>query len=202
MKNFSQNNEQEVILKYFGDYVGTFLDLGANDGETFSNTRALALSGWKGILIDCSPTAVTKCKELYKGFKGIYVYDYAIYKHNGKEIFQNSGALCSASDTGLVGTFHANEKARFDKSVSYAPVEVKTFTWKTAINRWRIKEFDMISIDIEGSELYVLPHMDLSKTRLICIEWNGNQLLKHAYEQYLEGFKLIHTTGENLIYAR
>jgi len=199
---YSQNSEEQHILNYFGDYVGTFLDLGANDGETFSNTRALALKGWKGILIDCSPTAVTRCKELYKDFKGIYVYDYAIYKHNGKEIFQNSGALCTPSDTGLVGTFHQHEKARFDKKVPYTSVEVKTFKWKTALNRWKIKEFDMVSLDIEGSEIYVLPDMDLSKTRLICIEWNGKPELKEAYEKYLDGFTIIYTSAENIVYAR
>jgi FkbM family methyltransferase len=199
---FSQNEEEKYILEYFGDSVGTFCSLGENDGVTFSNVRALVLRGWKGVMVDCSPTAVARCKELYKDFKGIYVYDYAIYKHNGKEIFQNSGALCTPSDTGLVGTFHQHEKARFDRKVKYDPIEVKTFRWKTALNRWKIKEFDFISLDIEGSELFVLPEMDLSKTRCICIEWNGKPELKEAYEKYLDGFSIIYTSGENIVYGR
>ena len=199
---YSQNQEEKHILEYFGYHVGTFLDLGANDGETFSNTRALALKGWKGILIDCSPTAVARCKELYKDFKGIYVYDYAIYKHNGKEIFQNSGALCTPADTGLVGTFYQHEKERFSRKVKYEPIEVKTFRWKTALNRWKIKEFDFVSIDIEGGEMNVIPEMDLSKTRCFCVEWNGKTELKEAYEKYLSGFSIIYTSAENIVYAR
>ena len=200
--NYSQNNEQEEILKYFGDYVGTFIDIGCNDCQTFSNTRALALKGWKGILVDPSPKAISKCKELYKGHKEIYIYDFAISSHNGKAILNDSGPLCSAADTGLVSTFHAKEMDRFKSSVKYDPIEVRTFKWKTAINRWKFKEFDFISIDCEGDEMNILPDIDLSKTRCICIEWNGKQELKESYEKYLDGFKVIYTSGENLIYAR
>ena len=55
---YSQNLEEEKILEYFGDYVGSFLDIGCNDCRTFSNTHALALRGWAGVVIDASPKAV------------------------------------------------------------------------------------------------------------------------------------------------
>ena len=47
---FSQNQEEDVILKYF-EYlpVGTFLSIGENDGQTLSNVRALAEKGWHGV---------------------------------------------------------------------------------------------------------------------------------------------------------
>lgn len=200
--NFSQNNEQEHILNYFGDFIGTFLDIGCNDCKTFSNTRALALKGWKGSLVDPSPKAMAKCKELYNGHKGFYFYQYAISKHNGKEILHESGPLCSAADVGLVSTFHAEEMARFKATVRYDPIEVQTFRWKTFYNRLYLKEFQMLSMDCEGDELNILPHMDLSGVRLICIEWNSKPELKTEYEKYLEGFQLIYTSAENLIYAR
>lgn len=198
----SQNNEEQIILDYFKDFTGKFIDIGANDGVTFSNTRALAERGWKGVLVEPSPKAFEKLKTLYDGHKGFYLYPFAISNHNGKKMLQESGALCSAVDVGLVSTFHDHEKARFSKSVSYTPVEVKTFRWKTFLNRLRIKSFDMVSMDCEGDELNILPEMDLTKTELIVIEWNGHQSLKEAYDKYLEGFKLIYTSGENLIYAR
>jgi FkbM family methyltransferase len=199
---FSQNLEEQYILEYFGDHVGTFLDLGCNDCQTFSNTRALALRGWKGVLIDPSPKAITRCKELYNGYKGYYIYEWAISDHNGKAILNESGPLCSAADVGLVSTFHAKEMDRFKRTVKYDPIEVKTFKWKTAFNRLYIKQFDMISMDCEGDELNILPDMDLTKTRLIVLEWNSHEHIKREYEKYLDGFKLIYTSGENVCYAR
>lgn len=202
---FSQSNEEEHILKYFGDRVGTFLDLGSNDGITFSNTRALALRGWKGILVDPSPKAYAKCKELYKGHKGIYVYDYAISSHNGKAILQESGPLCSASDVGLVSTFHQHEKERFHRTVAYTPVEVRTFKWKTAINRWQIQKFDFVSADCEGNEMTFLPDMDLTETKLICLEHNGSDQRKKEYLECTSKYgidKIIYESAENILIAR
>lgn len=199
---YSQNSEQEVILKYFQGKTGTFIDIGSNDGITFSNTRALAERGWKGVLVEPSPKAFAKLKELYNGHKGFYLYPYALGSHNGKAMLQESGPLCSAADVGLVSTFHSHEMDRFKRTVKYEPVEVKVFKWKTFLNRLTIKEFDMISMDCEGNELSILPDMDLSKTSLICLEWNSKPELKAEYEKYLAGFKLIYTSGENLIYAR
>lgn len=202
---YSQSKEEEHILNYFGDYVGTFLDLGCNDCETFSNTRALALKGWKGVLVDASPKAIERCKNLYKGRKGIYIYDYAITGHMGKEIFHESSSLISSRDVGLVSTFHDSEMSRFKTTVSYTPIEVKTLKWKTALNRWQIKKFDMMSIDIEGDELNVLPDMDLSEVRLLCIEWNSKEDLKKEYLHYTSKYgldKIIYESGENLIIVR
>jgi FkbM family methyltransferase len=199
---YSQNQEEKIILDYFGSQTGTFIDIGANDGITFSNTRALAERGWRGVLVEPSPQAFAKLKDLYNGHKGFYTYPYAISDHNGKAMLQESGPLCSAADIGLVSTFHAEEKARFSKSVRYSPIEVKTFRWKTFLNRLSIKEFDFVSMDCEGDELNILPQMDLSATRMICIEWNGKQDLKTEYEKYLDGFNLIYTSAENLIYSR
>jgi FkbM family methyltransferase len=198
----SQNKEEEVILDYFKDHVGTFCDLGSNDGVTFSNTRALAERGWKGCLIEPDPEAFLRLKTLYEKHKGFYPYNYAISDHNGKKIMQTSSSLLKTGDVGLVSTFNVSEMERFKSVVKYEPVEVKVFTWNTARNRWPIKEFDFISIDIEGDEMKVLPDIDLTNTAMVCIEFNGKQELKTEYEKYLEGFKLIYTSAENLIYAR
>ena len=199
---YSQSSEEEHILKYFEGKTGTFLDVGCNDCITFSNTRALAERGWKGVLVDASPKAIERCKELYKGHKGFYVYPFAISDHNGKAMLQESGPLCSAKDIGMVSTFHASEQDRFRKTVEYNAIEVKTFRWKTFLNRLTIKEFDMISLDVEGHEMRILPQLDLSGVKLFVIEWNSIPERKTEFEKYLDGFRVIYTSGENLIYAR
>lgn len=203
--NFSQNNEQQVILDYFGDHIGTFLDIGCNDCKTFSNTHSLALRGWSGVLIDASPKAIEKCRALYEGRKDIHIYQWAIsnqFKNNGKAVLHESGTLINQDDVGLVSTFYQHERERFKRTVQYEPVEVKTWKWKTAHNRIPIKKYDCISIDVEGGELYVLPDLDLSGVRLLVIEWNSVPNNKIHFEKYLDGFKLIYTSAENLIYAR
>lgn len=203
---YSQNLEETYILDYFKDTEkGTFLSVGENNGETFSNVRALALTGrFSGVMVEPSPKAFEKLKNLYNSQKGFYVYPFAISDKNEKKMLNESGPLCTPSDIGLVSTFHSSEMDRFKRTVSYNPVEVQAYRWKTFYNRLTIKTFNFVSIDAEGSDLTILEQMDLDalKVQCICIEWNGNEMLKHQYEQSLNGFKLIYTSGENLIYGR
>ena len=57
MKAKSQYGEDEFILTFFGDHKGRFLDVGAYDGCTFSNTGQLAERGWSGVCVEPSPSA-------------------------------------------------------------------------------------------------------------------------------------------------
>lgn len=199
---FSQNQEEKHILEYFGDYVGTFADIGCNDCVTLSNTRALALKGWKGIFIDPIPEVINKCKELYKGQRGYYPYKVAIGDFNGDDVINGSGSLLSKNDTGLVSTFHKEEMDRFKRTVSYHPVPTKVQKWKTFLNMKRITKFDFISLDVERHELIILPQIDLTDVKCICIEWNGSEVLKKEYDYYMKDFRIIYTSLENLIYVR
>src|SRR5690242_2629682 len=123
--NYSQSNEQEAILKYFGDFIGTFADLGANDGQTLSNTRALAEKGWCGVFVEPSPMPFAKLKNLYeKEKKGcFYLYNFAIGNFNGSGVLHDSGSLLKTGDTGLVSTLVAEEKKRFEKVLKYTEVD-------------------------------------------------------------------------------
>jgi len=201
----SQNLEEDYILDYFKDQeTGTFIDIGANDGVTLSNTRALALKGFCGCLVEPAPLAYAKLKQLYsKEKKGcFYTYNCAIGDHNGKGTLFDSGTLLKTGDTSLVSTLVAEEKKRFESVISYTPVEVDVFKWKTFLNRLTIKKFDFVSIDAEGFDLAILEQMDLTDVKLLCIEFNGHDMLRQRYSYIMKDFKIIYTSAENLLFAR
>lgn len=201
----SQNREEEHILNYFGDKIGTFCSLGESDGETFSNVRALALKGWSGCMVEPVPKAFEKLKELYKNQKGFYTYNYAITDFNGvKTLNVNKNGVVNG-DCGLLSTFHQSEMDRFKSMTSYEQIQVRCHHWKTALNKWKLKTFDLISADIEGDELNVLPDIDLTETKMLVIEHNGSQEKKRQYLECTSKYgidKIIYESGENLIFAR
>lgn len=206
---YSQNNEEQIIFDYVGRGIPCqghfkFLDIGSNDGITLSNTRALAERGWRGVCVEASPTAFQRLKKNYRGWSGVTCYNIALADYTGTMILHESGELLNIGDVALVSSSKLSEIERFRKTVKYNEVIVKCMTWEDFFKKSTLKQFEVISMDIEGCELDVLPRMDLSSmnVRLICIEWNGNDYLKHEYEKHLSGFKLIHTNAENLIYAR
>jgi hypothetical protein len=71
MKNYSQNNEQTIILDYLVQnniQTGNLLDIGAYDGETYSNTRAIMLEfpKWKGVFVEPSSYSFYKLFTIYQ----------------------------------------------------------------------------------------------------------------------------------------
>jgi FkbM family methyltransferase len=197
---YSQNSEEQIIKDYFGGFVGAFLDVGANDGVTLSNTRALAEAGWCGVLVEPSPQAFARLKENCKQYKCLYPYPFALGNFNGEiNLWESIGQHLNKGDVGLVSTTVTDEMRRWSGE-KFNAVMVKCFRWKTFLNRLKYKKFDFISIDCEGMDLEVLKQIDLTDTKMVCVEWNGKN--KQAFIDACPGFRLIHENGENLIFAR
>jgi FkbM family methyltransferase len=203
---YSQNNEEEIILRYFGDKIGTFLDIGANDGKTLSNTYQLALNGWSGSCIEPSKIAFNKMQDLYGlANENIELFNYALSDRSGIFEFYESGEHLGKGDTSLLSTLVESElqrwrgtKDRFTKTI----VDAKTF--REFLIDTKFAKFNVISIDIEGKDYDVLTQIDLSKIgcEMLIVETNGKE--NDKYINYISNFglKLIHQNFENLIFAR
>lgn len=205
MKNYSQNSEQEIITNFFKDHKGTFLDMGANDGITLSNTYALVLGGWKGTLVEASPKAFDRLVKNLSPNDNLDAYNCAVGSYDGKITLHESGELLGQGDVALVSSTREDETKRWEGiKMPFEDVEVECVTFKTLLERSESKTFDFVSMDIEGMELDVLPQMDFNAlgTRLACIEFNGKDKEKYDAIMLPFGFKVIHQNAENLIYCR
>lgn len=201
---YSQNKEEEEILKYFNGKTGTFLSVGENDGITLSNVRRLAELGWRGVMVEPSPKAFTKLKENYRNFtqkEQFYFYNFALGTSNGKVKMWDSGPHLNNGDHGLLSTLNESEKERW-KGQAYDEIEVQCYRWKTFLNRLLVKEFDFISVDAEGLDYEILSQIDLRATQCVCVEFNSKPELKAKFDALMVGFKIIYTSPENLLYAR
>ena len=194
---YSQNNEQNIILDYFkNSYPSTFLDIGAYDGKDLSNTRALMELGWKGVCVEPHKTIFKKLEQNTKDFKGIYNINIGLSNHDGDLTFYENSTYYSTLS-----------KADYQKwaaaGMDFVETKVKVESFNTFIEKCVIKKFDFISIDAEGVDLSILLQMNLTElcTKMICVEWNGQDF--DSYNDYITyfGLRLIHKNAENLIYA-
>ena len=110
---YSQNNEEQIVTRYFGNTGGTFLDIGANDGITLSNTFALSNIGWAGTLVEASPKAFARLQECYQHMKGYELIHTAVGTHNGKIILHESGEHLGQGDVSLLSTTKEKELDRW-----------------------------------------------------------------------------------------
>src|ERR1039458_6385235 len=96
---YSQNNEQELIQKVFGDFVGRFLDIGACDGTWLSNTRDLVERGWSGVLVEASPRVFLALQELHATNPRLDLVNAAVGLRSGLLTFWDSPTAQGYSTT-------------------------------------------------------------------------------------------------------
>lgn len=192
---YSQNSEEQTILDHFGDTKGTFLDIGAYDGINLSNTRALAEKGWKGVLIEPSPSTFPKLEENYKDMDGFQLFNFAIGDGDSTVFYDNKEGL---------GTTKKSELDRWKgHGKEYTLSMVKTTPFKSFFAE-NPADYLMISLDAEGMDYEILTQMDLNKLgcEMLCVEWNTKD--KDKYVNYVAdyGFKLKAENAENLIFIK
>ncbi len=197
---YSQNNEQDIILQYFGSRKGFFLDIGANDGQTLSNTYALQLQEWKGVLIEPSEEAFNRIKVRY----GVQKFNVAIGTEDGHCTFHEMGNHLNAGDVSLLSTIKKTELKRWP-GVEFKERMTEVWTYKTLLKHSPLKFFDFISIDAEGVDYEILEQIDLKYTDMVCIEHNSNADLFQLIKEYCNKAgltKKLLNNLENVIWAR
>lgn len=194
MERYTQGNEQDVILNFFGDRKGTFLDIGANDSITFSNTYALSLLGWSGVCVEPIPEAFAKCVETHEG-RPVQCIEAAITTVDGPVAMQS----CSDSLVSSLSTDAA--KAWEHYGFEWKEIKVQGMTFATLLERSQYKRFEFISIDAEGHDLEILAQMDLEALgcELLCIEHGGKT---DKIMELCMGWRWVYRDQINLILSR
>lgn len=205
--SYSQNNEESIILYYFKEWnSGTLLDIGANDGETLSNSLALLERGWEGLLVEASPKAFERLAATHTDpDRRVQLLNTAIGSYDGVIDFNESGGLLGTGDIALVSSTRQDEMDRWvSLNMPFEKMTVPVITFKTLLEKSAFTTFHFITIDIEGMEPEVVPQIDFTVlgTQMAIIEWNGKNA--ELYDGLLanHGLKLIHTNAENRIYTR
>ena len=87
---YSQGEEEKWIIDHFASMEGNdsgrfppgnFLDIGAYDGVTFSNTAKLVKLGWSGTMVEPSAYVIRKLIETYEDNDTVDIINAAITAH-------------------------------------------------------------------------------------------------------------------------
>ncbi len=214
---FGQRCEDFLVnLIFKGKKDGIFMDVGAHDGIRFSNSYAFSVLGWKGICVEAHPDYYEICYN---------------NRHNDSTKIMN--LACSWNDTesitfysnyrGSLSTLNPNlnevykrdykgyyvDKNHSEKVNNFTngPIEVIARKMDTIIEE--NKEFlndgniDLISIDVDGSEEFVLRGFDILKykPRVIILEVS---VVRNVVEEYMKSkdYYKLYDNKLNAIYCR
>lgn len=204
---YSQGAEQTVIENYFntkGIKKGFLVDIGANDGQTFSNSLALIQSGWKAILFEPNPDAYDKLNDLHASNPDVTCLEMAIGTTEGYiQLLCNSPHI--ENDCGLLSSLVENETEKWrDVGINFKAVNVEVNRWSDIM--YDEKFVDFITIDAEGMDYDIMSQINLKKlgVRCLCIEWNSveSERLRMTDYAQLHGMREIFRNAENLIFVR
>jgi FkbM family methyltransferase len=196
--DFSQSGEQAIILEAVKELpVGRFLDIGAGDGRTFSNTVALAGRGWAGVCVEPAAWAFSKLAELYLNVDRI----------------QCCQALVTGEQSGLMtflyskddhlSTVEPSEAAKWASRVPFQRLIAAAVSVGHLLD-WFEGRFSVVSIDTEGRTNEIVKayarHPAWESVEVICFE---REQWRRAGALTLTGdFELIADTPNNRLYRR
>jgi FkbM family methyltransferase len=208
---YGQNLEDKTIhelinQKYGAEYIGSILDIGANDGMTLSNSRFFYQNGWKAHLVEAGKTPFHALMSNTLTFDNVACYNVALGNENKSLTFFESSNLLNQFDKGLVSSLIPEETTKWrNAGITFESYDVQCYNWDYFLTNNKLKDekFDIISIDIEGMDYEVLSQMNLSELgcKILCVEFNG--VNKNKYVDYANKFNLhlVNENAENLIFA-
>ena len=174
---------------------GFFVEVGASDGVTFSNTSQLVSIGWSGVYIEPVFTYYKKCVKNYEGNKGITILNIACSDHTGTlKLFEGPNI------------FTANNRMIKSNSKSIIVPCLTLNNIFSLLNR----DVDLLVIDAEFHEREVLKGFDLKKydPGMVIIEVhekNTNKKFRKNVDfinEYFNEYKKIYSDTINNIYIK
>jgi len=163
MKYHSQYQQDEYVYNNFflNKKDGTFLEIGAHDGISYSNTYFFEKElGWKGI---CIEPIKTLFEELKKNRSCICV-EGCVTDFTGKGLFLEIEGYAQML-SGLVNKYNEKHLKRIDYDMSLfggskKETEVDCFILGDLLKEHNISKIDFCSLDVEGAELDILKTID------------------------------------------
>jgi FkbM family methyltransferase len=199
-----ENIVQVYELIDLNNINGTFVEIGAFDGETHSNTSFLADKGWKGIYIEPIPefAFLTRLRHLFNNVK---IENVAISDKTGTQVINKMSALTTLSEDNL----DAYTKIDWAKDyVANMQVEViKTDLLESVFKKYSLDyKFDLLVVDVEGSEEIVIKSLINTKWRPknILIELEDNhqdfQNMPNIHRSHKRVREMLVNSNYNLVW--
>lgn len=205
VEGYVSQDGQDVFLDrqvFRGRRGGCFVDIGANDGITFSNTWFFEKAReWKGICVEPQPNIFKKLQSNRQCpcLQGCVtdVQGTAEFLHV-QGIAEMGSGLCSKYDARHLVRIEREVKANSDET---AIIEVPCFTFAQVLAMAELSHIDYLSIDTEGGELDILRSVDFGHVPIHVISVENcfhNGLFEHLLRPH--GYSLRAIVGADDIY--
>lgn len=202
MNYYSQYGQDKYLIEdiFENQSTGYYVDIGANDGISLSNTKKLEEIGWEGICIEPNPKVF---QELLKN-RNCLCYDIAISDTDDILDFLSIEGY-SEMLSGILENYDTRHLNRIDNElINYGGkkeiIKVCSRRFSDIIDK---KDIDYVSIDVEGSELKILKSIDFNKHNIKCFSvenaYNSDELNMFLVNM---GYTIINSMGCDVFFIK
>jgi len=214
---FGQMGEDFLVNLIFNNKRdGVYIDVGAHDGVRFSNSFAFSRLNWRGILVEAHPDYYNLCKNARENER-TKIYNVACSSEDNSSItfYSNYRGSCSTLNPNLNEFYKShyrnyyvdNNHNQKVENFTNGKIEVQAKKLDTIIEEnldfFNNQDIDLISIDVDGSEEYVLNGFDINKykPRVVIFEVS---VVRNVIENYMKNtnYYKIYDNSLNAIYCR
>lgn len=191
----SQAGQDRFVNEYYfhNRKGGIFLDIGAHDGVSFSNTYFFEKElGWTGFCFEPLPhlfKALNECRNCVCINACVSNIDGELPFLHVDSCDEMLSGLCATFDNRKLGAVMA-DIAHFGGQCKVMPVACVRLN--TILQKYGISHIDFFSLDVEGHELEVLKTIDFSKITIDVITVENdyeNEELRQIL--YANGYELV-----------
>jgi FkbM family methyltransferase len=186
--SYSQRNQDTDIVDFYkGKLNGFFVDIGATNGISISNTYLLESEyNWKGICVEPVPDVF---KKLVKNRKASCC-NKAVFSRSNEVVLFDIAYDHNTNDLSGIQEFIDCHKEVVNKHKR--TIKMTTISLNDLLAENNAPSFmEYLSIDTEGSELEILKHLDFSKYAFGRIDVEHN----HVEPRRTELNKLLTSNG-------
>lgn len=208
-----------IIIKSFlqnllsnKDYY--FIQVGANDGKSGDPIFHLVnLLGFRGVLVEPVPYVFKKLEFNYRKNKKVFLENSAISADDGRIDFfylNETADLKTPSWYNQLGSFnlevlnkHKESIPNFDKLLT--SVKITTINFQDILEKYKIKNFDLIFIDTEGYDYEIIKIIPFDKINPSVIIFEHKHLSQNEKDKATsllksKDYKLFRTVDDFVFY--
>ncbi len=201
---YGQYGQDIVVYELLGNRDhGVFIDIGANDGVSFSNTLFFEEKGWRGVCVEPHPIIF---KELAKR-RSCHTINACISDQNTEVAFLVVDGP-SHMLSGITEFIDKRHKERIEKDItrsggSTREIAIQALTPRHLLEQYKIDKVNFLSIDTEGCELAILKNFDFDNTSVECISVENGSRSSQIFKYLVSaGFSLKCCVGCDEIYLK
>lgn len=155
-------NLSSLYMQYFGYRIGSFVEVGAYDGKSWSATSCLAKAGWRGLMIEPIPAFAERCRKNHANNPNVEVIESCCGEYDGTVTIFCNTALSTTSRQ-MIADY---KQVAWARASTARPIKVAMARLSTLLKdrNWP-SLFDVLVVDTEGTELDVLKGLDWSRWR-------------------------------------